>query len=168
LTHAEWLEAVQHLFWKKSTTIGGIIYTGNIEIGGGVKVGNTTAICSSANKGTIIYIDGCMQYCNETEWKKMNCTETRIVSCTGKPDNAIWNTATSITQIGNGSNWTPSNVGIYNITASTTECRFTCPGGTLWNGTNCIPIIGTITQCKLNSDCSNGKTCIGYQPAQSE
>ncbi|MDR2415183.1 MAG: hypothetical protein LBD75_00790 [Candidatus Peribacteria bacterium] len=46
MTYDERIETVEHLFWKPSA--GGIAYTGNIEVGGGVKVGNATT-CSTNN-----------------------------------------------------------------------------------------------------------------------
>ena len=67
-----------------------------------------------------------------------NEVKTRTADCTGLPENAEWNTVSSITQKKNGSSWTPSAQGTYNTKASTTECRFKCLDGYLWNGSKCI------------------------------
>ena len=61
-------------------------------------------------------------------WSGSKCTgmQSGEVLCTGLPDNAQWNTVGSITQTWNGNEWTPTTVGSYNETASTSECRFKC------------------------------------------
>jgi len=72
-------------------------------------------------------------------WNGSICAaDTRVVSCTGLPANAEWNTVSSITQTWNGSAWAPSSTGTYNTTPSTTECRFKCVSGHSWNGSACI------------------------------
>lgn len=53
--------------------------------------------------------------------------------CTGLPENAQWNTASSITQQWNGEEWEPDTTGIYNEKASTTECRYKCKTNYNWN-----------------------------------
>jgi hypothetical protein len=75
LTYDEWVEAVEHLFWKPSSA-GGIKYEGNIEVGGGVKVGTMTTTCSASNAGMLRYDnDGlCMFYCNGSNWVTMSCS----------------------------------------------------------------------------------------------
>lgn len=86
------------------------------------------ASCSGANVIKSINEDG-----------SVNCwTVNRIVSCTNLPQNASWNTASSITQLRSGGNWSPSQVGIYGTTSSTTNCVFACNGGFKWNGSSCI------------------------------
>jgi hypothetical protein len=144
LTQEEWIETVAHLFWRPSSA-GGIKYEGSIEVGGGVKVGTTAATCSSTHGGTIVYTGECMQYCNGTTWVEINCTETRIVNCTGLPANASWNTVTSITQTRNGTTWMPSAEGTYNMTASTTECRFKCNANYTWNSNSKTCVANTRT-----------------------
>ena len=62
----------------------------------------------------------------------------RPANCTGLPANAEWNTASTITQTWNGSEWLPSATGVYSETASSTECRFKCVSGYEWNGTQCV------------------------------
>jgi hypothetical protein len=66
---------VEYLFWKPSP-VGGIIYEGNIEVGGGVKVGSVTAACSASNEGMLKYDndDLCMSYCNGSGWVNVSCS----------------------------------------------------------------------------------------------
>jgi surface protein len=64
--------------------------------------------------------------------------DTQTVSCTGLPANAGWNTVSSITQTWNGSTYTPSSIGIYSATASTSECKFNCNAPYTWNGSSCV------------------------------
>jgi hypothetical protein len=73
LTFNEWKETVEHLFWKKSSA-GGIKYEGNIEVGGGIKIGNVTT-CSTSNAGTLKYVgtERCLYYCNGVNWIKITC-----------------------------------------------------------------------------------------------
>jgi hypothetical protein len=56
---------------------------GNIITNGVIKVGTTTAICNSNIAGTLKYNDGCMSYCNGTQWKEIDCTPAiKTGSCT--------------------------------------------------------------------------------------
>ena len=64
-------------------------------------------------------------------------TETRVSNCTGLPANAEWNTASTITQSWNGSEWLPTTAGVYNETASTSKCYFKCVEDYEWNGSQC-------------------------------
>ncbi|HPA57147.1 MAG TPA: calcium-binding EGF-like domain-containing protein [bacterium] len=66
-------------------------------------------------------------------------------ACTGNPANSDWNTAASITQTWNGSAWTPSTVGTYNTTGSSTECRFQCKTNYNWSSPNCVAATQTAT-----------------------
>lgn len=68
-------------------------------------------------------------------WNGSSCTRT--ANCSPKPENTEWNTVSSITQTWNGSTWNPSNVGVYNTTASSSECRYTCKQNYNWNGNKC-------------------------------
>lgn len=64
---------------------------------------------------------------------------TRIVSCTWLPTaNAYWNTVNEITQTSNWSIWTPSNVWVYNIKASSNQCVFNCKNTFIRNWNNCV------------------------------
>ncbi|MEF2175906.1 MAG: hypothetical protein V3575_05515, partial [Candidatus Absconditabacteria bacterium] len=95
-----------------------------------------------------------------------NVGDTRQVSCT-KPANAVFNTLEQLTQTYDGTNWFPSNVGVYSDAASTTECKFKCEDGYLNNGSGICeedipPVIpGVITHIRKNriSNLHRG-TCI--------
>ncbi len=89
----------------------------------------------------------------------------RTASCTGLPVNAVWNTASSIKQTWNGTNWTPSTTGTYNASASTKECRFKCKNGYKWNGSKCVGdssslpgVLGRI--CTGQNKCYNNTSSI--------
>ena len=58
---------------------------------------------------------------------------TRTKECSGLPENAEWNTASSITQTWNGTNWEPGNAGTYSETATTNECIFKCKENYNWD-----------------------------------
>ena len=82
----------------------------------------------------------CRFKCNTNyNWNGSSCVAaTQNTNCSGLPSNAVWNTVSSITQTWDGHDWTPSNAGTYNTTASTTECRFKCDTNYNWNGSSCI------------------------------
>ena len=72
------------------------------------------------------------------QWNGSKCVaDTQTAACTGLPEYAEWNTATSITQTWNGSGWAPSATGTFNEASSSTECRFKCSGKYGWNGSEC-------------------------------
>ncbi|MDR0651512.1 MAG: hypothetical protein LBG59_09255 [Candidatus Peribacteria bacterium] len=109
MTHDEWKEAIEHLFWKKSSA-GGIKYEENIEVGGGIKIGNVTT-CSTSNAGMWKYDSNnrCMSYCNGSNWTNVSCityswntssygscsktcgggTQTRTVTCKGSDGTTV-------------------------------------------------------------------------------
>ena len=64
--------------------------------------------------------------------------DTRTRECENLPENAEWNTASSITQTWNGTSWEPSTIGIYSEEESTNECRFKCKANYFWNGSQCV------------------------------
>ena len=85
--------------------------------------------------------------------------DTKTGYCTGLPQNAEWNTVSSITQTWNGSNWTPTTTaGTYNTTASTTECRYKCLEKYYWNGETCRISLGKI--CTGQTNCYNNSSSI--------
>ncbi len=63
---------------------------------------------------------------------------TIIGECTGLPENAEWNTVSSITTTWKDSGWVPPLAGTYNEKASETECRFKCISGYKWTGSKCV------------------------------
>lgn len=77
----------------------------------------------------------CYFKCNEHyTWNNTVCqADTQPATCTGLPEHAIWNSVSDITQTWNGNDWTPSNIGSFNASASTTECRFRCDTNYSWN-----------------------------------
>lgn len=71
--------------------------------------------------------------------KKCN-TKTQPYTCTGKPDNSSWFTATSITQTWNGIVFAPDGAAKYCDVSSTTECCYACNSGYSWdeNAKKCL------------------------------
>lgn len=73
--------------------------------------------------------------------------ETRNANCTGLPANASWNNVSSILQTWNGSEWVPSTAGTYNLTASSSECRYKCAADYRWENSECVSNIKTNVAC---------------------
>ena len=72
-------------------------------------------------------------------WTASICkADTRTANCTGLPQNAEWNTASSIEQTWNGEEWSPSNEGIFSEIKSSKECHFKCKKNFPWNGSECV------------------------------
>lgn len=82
----------------------------------------------------------CRFKCKENyTWNASKClADSRRVNCENLPDGAVWNTATSMEQTWNGSEWIPSAEGKYNPVVSETECRFICDVNYTWNGKKCL------------------------------
>lgn len=82
----------------------------------------------------------CRFICNQNySWNDSECVaETRNANCEGLPENAVWNSAASITQTWDDENWVPSSTGTYNQNSSTTECRFKCAQNYNWTGSQCV------------------------------
>ncbi len=71
--------------------------------------------------------------CNEN-YSGDDCVPgTRTKECENLPENAEWNTASSITQTWNGTSWEPSTTGIYSEEESNDECRFKCKEHYNWD-----------------------------------
>ncbi len=85
----------------------------------------------------------CRFKCNTNySWKNSRCAaDTRTADCTGLPANAVWNSASSITQTWNGSEWIPATSGNYDTNPSSAECRFKCGQNYDWNSSTskCVP-----------------------------
>ncbi|MGI6395145.1 MAG: EGF domain-containing protein [bacterium] len=79
--------------------------------------------------------------------KSCNADKKHNQGCIGLPLNAVWNTASMITQSWNGSIWTPSTTGVYNEESSTTECRYKCVGGYHKEGDACVSDTRTDQPC---------------------
>ncbi len=73
-------------------------------------------------------------------WSENQCVTapTQTASCTGLIANAQWNTVSSITQTYDGEEWFPGTTGVYNETASTTECRYKCKTNYSWKNSQCV------------------------------
>ena len=92
-------------------------------------------------------------------WNGSACINERQQACSGLPSNASWNTASSIHQTWNGSVWLPSDEGVYNATPSTTECRFICNSGYVWdaNTETCVDV----DECAEETyDCPDYSICV--------
>ena len=85
---------------------------------------NSSGECT--NNGREGYSCGCLQnYRWEASEKRCIATE-RKTACTEIPENAIWNTASTIDQTWDGEKWIPSDITVYNTSPSESECRFKC------------------------------------------
>lgn len=79
------------------------------------------------------------------DWTGSQCVPaTQQVECTGLPQNAEWNTAASITQTWNGSEWKPSANSYYSTSSSTTECRYKCKLNYNWSDGECVAATRTV------------------------
>ena len=71
-------------------------------------------------------------------WNGSICSaQTNIAACEGKPENAVWNNASTITQYWNGETFAPAAVASYGETPTNDECRFKCLENYEWNGVKC-------------------------------
>ena len=87
--------------------------------------------------------------------------ETRVQDCTGLPENAEWNTVSSITQTWDGEKWIPSAVAFFNLEGSADECRFKCAFGYTWDGSQCVQPSNSSNPCYPNP-CTNMPGSTGY------
>lgn len=121
-----------------------LIFCGNCETG--YKCDNNSNKCYDINECSRPELNDCPENstcANEKGTYSCICKEnysgddcvpdTRTKECENLPENAEWNTASSITQTWNGSEWEPANAGIYGETASTNECFFKCKENYNWN-----------------------------------
>ncbi|MBO7125987.1 DUF4215 domain-containing protein [bacterium] len=63
---------------------------------------------------------------------------TRPADCSEPPENAVRNTATSITQTWSGEEWLPSSTSVYSVDDSTEECFFKCKENYEWKDNACV------------------------------
>ena len=66
-------------------------------------------------------------------WTGTECKAPHAAYCTGLPENAEWNTVSTIAQTWNGEEWVPSEAGVFNPEPSTEECRFKCKENYTWD-----------------------------------
>ena len=87
----------------------------------------------------------CVFNCEEdSSWNDSECVKgLRKAECTGLPENAEWNKASSITQTWDEEKkeWGPSNKGTYNSQESEDECHFKCKENYSWkeSDSSCKP-----------------------------
>ena len=99
---------------------------------------NSTEECSLTDGN---YVCGCIEHYS---WTGSLCeAEQQVKPCTGNPENSSWNTAESITQTWNGTDWDPSLEGVYNTESSTSECRYKCNTNYSWNSSNSTCVVTT-------------------------
>lgn len=99
---------------------------------------NSNGSCTIAGSN---YVCGCNTHYT---WTGSVCkAEEQVKNCTGKPENASWNTASQIKQTWDGEEWYPSTTAVYNTNASTTECRFKCNTNYSWNSSNSTCVLTT-------------------------
>ena len=91
--------------------------------------------------------------------------ETRTTECSNLPENAEWNTVSSITQTKEGASWIPSSEGEYNTDPSTKECHYKCLDAYLWNGTQCVSDLCDPNPCWIEN--ATGK-CINSDAGKYE
>ncbi len=80
----------------------------------------------------------CRNGCDSSTGKCKSGNKIRVRNCTGLPENAEWNTVSSITQTWDGSAWEPPTTGSYNVTSSIKECRFKCKSFYNWENSKCV------------------------------
>lgn len=102
----------------------------------------------------------CKFICNQGYvWNGSACINERQQSCGNLPANASWNTVSEITQTWDGSEWLPSNEIVYNTTPSTTECRFVCNSGYVWNAAT--ETCDDVDECEEETyDCPDYSMCV--------
>ena len=110
----------------------------------------------------------CHFKCNDNyTWQESTQTcvaKQRTKQCTGLIENAEWNSVSQITQTWNGTEWLPSEVGIYKKLTSTKRCHFKCSEGYVWKDSRCQK--QTAGSVSLGSICTNQKKC--YKDYSSE
>ena len=99
---------------------------------------NSNGSCTIAGSN---YVCGCNTHYT---WTGSLCkADEQTKPCTGKPENASWNTASQIKQTWDGEEWYPSTTAVYNTNASTTECRYKCSTNYSWNSSNSTCVLTT-------------------------
>ncbi len=81
----------------------------------------------------------CHYKCNTGyHWENSACiSNTRSANCTDLPENAEWNTASTIIQTWNGYEWEPTNIGSFDEAGSTSDCYFNCKEHYTWKNSIC-------------------------------
>jgi hypothetical protein len=100
-------------------------------------VENSTGVCIANEDGK--YSCECLENYDWSEGYK-ECLKTRTAECTGLPENAVWNSASSITQMSRdgGETWFPEVTGRWDKKECETTCCFKCTGDYVWTGASCV------------------------------
>jgi len=76
-------------------------------------------------------------------WNGESCetAPTKTTECQGLPENAVWNSVSSITQTWNGYSWNPSTATDYDENENSKFCRFKCKPDYEWTGSSCVKTV---------------------------
>ena len=82
----------------------------------------------------------CIDEGTKYEWNGTTCAaKPRTQSCDGLPSHAHWNGQYSqISQTWNGTEWFPSEAGIYSTATDAERCYYSCDSNYQWNGSSCV------------------------------
>ena len=103
-------------------------------------VENSTGVCVYEETGYYGYHCECLENYSWSHVKR-KCLDSRTAECTGLPEHAVWNIASSITQMTeDGENWFPSTSATWHDpeTKCTEDCCFKCAETYFWNGNECV------------------------------
>ncbi len=109
-------------------------------------------------------------YSWNSQWSSPACAaNVQTFNCVPKPSSGtVWNTVSNYSQTWNGSAWFPADsVTAYDVSPSSTECRYACDSGYGWSGTACMPTVNgscsaTVATCTAGSvSGDNGSTACG-------
>jgi len=113
---------------------------------------NSTGVCI-VNEDGKYYCECLENYSWNTADNK--CLQTRIAECTGLPENAVWNSVTSITQKSeDGEDWSPAAEGEYRYLACSKSCCFKCIENYVWFDNECLDPATVKGQCSTRP-CKN-------------
>jgi len=130
---------------------------GYLNIGTEICESTDSVSCTSALGTSSSGTAPCNSTC--TGWETAsNCTKTYI--CSLKPQNTetIYNTVSSYTQTWNGSEWIPEDdtETEYNVSESTTSCRYICNTNYTWDESSCNPPICGNNITEFGEECDDG------------
>ena len=95
-------------------------------------------------------------------WVNNACVSTRVVYCptltTPTDTNWEWNTVSQIQQAYSGTDWTPADTVSYNETPTTSECRFKCKDGFVYEQNDYTYTAGGTSHTVEGNHCRNEKT----------
>lgn len=107
------------------------------------EIGNTTTcvaagVSGTGVSGTATCASDCKSWVTANVcYKIMNCA-AKPVPVPGNGTESAWNTVSSYSQTWNGSAWVPADsTTSYNLTSSSSSCRYKCGTNFVYNGTTC-------------------------------